>query len=249
MERFKMDVKSVTENAHEQTPTAIHNHQIMATEVVIAHVQGYVYPEASVENAIFAEFFQDSRQVDLGSYIYTSSLSYPKNLSLEYLSHHANPFKIFPYLVTSIRGKDVALTAAMTSRSETKVILEGIMADTFLISVHVNRYFQQIDLERIESFGQLGTLLLPIHNSSSEFFPLRLDAVETSSLETQLKEYQSMTRSALLPLESSILKVLLPRLNKNSGMVPPVLGVRIDLNSSSFSPTGNDELFYPSLCN
>lgn len=242
----KVNVKSVTEKCTRADPLQYTNHQIMATEVVIAHVQGYVYPEASVENAIFAEFFQDSRQVDLGSYIYTSSLSYPKNLSLEYLSHHAYPFKIFPYLVTSIREKDVALTAAMTSRSETKVILEGIMADTFPISVHVNRYFQQIDLERIESFGQLGTLLLPIHNSSSEFFPLRLDAVETSwkqALHTQLKEYQSMSRSALLPLESSILKVLLPRLNKNSGIVPPVLGVRIDLNSSSFSPTGNDELF------
>eukprot|EP01040_Poterioochromonas_malhamensis_P017497 gene17497-20133_t len=157
---------------------------VMASEVAIAHLEGFTYPIESEENALFEKYFQDTKDVRVGGHLYVSPLTFHSatTSTTHPCDHKLIDLHIYPYEVVRIDISEDSLrrinvNAAVTSKTRTKVSLEPSRSrNRRPFAEHVTQFFHDEVLNRPEPPVKSQTLIrIPINAHSPATFPLSLD--------------------------------------------------------------------------
>lgn len=199
---------------------------MMASEVAIAHLEGFTYPVESEENAFFEKYFQDNKDARVGGYLYVSPLTFHSATSTKHpCDHKLIDLHIYPYEVVRIdisedNHRRIHVNAAVTSKTRTKVSLEPSRSrNRRPFAEHVTQFFHDEVLNRPEPPVKGQTLIrIPINAHSAATFPLSLDFSANhwrDRLSSALASYTdhcqaSQSPESLTDIHCDLLRCILP---------------------------------------
>eukprot|EP01033_Poteriospumella_lacustris_P017724 gene17724-12696_t len=200
---------------------------VMASEVAIAHLEGFTYPIESEENALFEKYFQDTKDVRVGGHLYVSPLTFHSatTSTTHPCDHKLIDLHIYPYEVVRIDISEDSLRrinvdAAVTSKTRTKVSLEPSRSrNRRPFAEHVTQFFHDEVLNRPEPPVKGQTLIrIPINAHSPATFPLSLDFSDNywrDRLPSALASYTahcqaSQSPESLTDIHCDLLRCILP---------------------------------------
>ncbi len=215
--------------------------QIIASEVTISTLRGYKYPTTNSENEMFRVYFQDTREVRKGGYIYLS------NILLCSGQERYVDFELYPYKVVIIQGinEESQSTSiedfAITSRQKTKVVLEGISVDNSQYAVHICSYFSSEILKPTSIFSSItAQTYLNVRYSpfSEQFHQFEIsptvenwqDLISSEISRYRDKANQLINFDSMNEQEIDFLRHILPKLRSSS--TPPIQSILVDCAKS-----------------
>jgi hypothetical protein len=213
---------------------------IIAHELSIKQVSGYLYPPKEEEVALFSSFFRKDRNVFLYHFFYLFQFFSSTNDSIVEV-------QIYPYFVSSIfLANSISSKVATTSKSKTKVLLLG---KTYRMTPHFNhiqQFLQEMlnDDDVLSSFPIHCILCFPTRSFSDSLFieMNRANSDWKDQLMSQLKAY--ITWQISIPKDSlsidlyqqfCYLQSQQSSISRNKSNINPIL---IDVRDSSYDLQG-----------
>lgn len=199
---------------------------LTASDVAIAHLEGFTYPVESEENALFEKFFQDAKDVRVGGHLYVSPLIFHSATGTKHpCDHKLFDLHIYPYEVVRIEASEdnqhrININSAVTSKTRTKVSLEPSRSrNQRPFAEHVTQFFHDEVLNHPDPPVKGQTLMfIPINAHSAATFPLSIDFSDNhwhDRLRSALTSYTehcqaSQSPESLTDIHCDLLRCILP---------------------------------------